>query len=262
MIDSIVTSAPEQPKRVEGSKRIEPGKIAAFVVALLSDARRNVSGQIFGLRNNESFLLSQPRPIRGARLRGLDAGDSRRARIPDVRERLLSLGSLRRRIRVGPRLTMAICPDLLLAHKFARVRQRYARRDAIPYAQGVGLGVDPVDLLSVLEDRLATLPTFAVTLGTPGLWIKAPEFGVDFAKPFHCEQAAEFHAGPPPEGQIVAQARLASVQDRGAGKGALVVVEREIRDAASQTVYCALRQTLLLGADGVSAGRPRRINRR
>jgi acyl dehydratase len=154
---------------------------------------------------------------------------------------------------------MAIRPDLLLAHGFAPVRQLYARRDAILYALGVGLGADPLDpedLPFLLEDRLVVLPTFAVTLGTPGLWIKAPEFGVDFSKLVHYEQAAEFHAETPPEGEIVAQARVASVQDRGDGKGALVAVVREIRDANSQKLLCALRQTLLLRADGGFGGPP------
>ena len=54
-----------------------------FVVAsAVRSPRRNVSGQIFGVRNNESFLRSQPRPIRGARLRGLDAGDSAEREFP------------------------------------------------------------------------------------------------------------------------------------------------------------------------------------
>ena len=150
---------------------------------------------------------------------------------------------------------MALRPDLLIAHTFALRQQRYERRDAILYALGVGLGVDdPADLPFLLEDRLVALPTFAVTLGTPGLWIKAPEFGVTFAKLVHYEQAAEFHAGLPPEANVVAQARVVSVLDRGEGKGALVVLEREIGSA--QTLYCTLRQTLLLRADGGFGGTP------
>ena len=66
MIDSIPTNSPEQQKRVEGLKKLVPEKIAPFVVALLSDAGQNVTGQIFGVRNNEIFLFSQPRPIRSA----------------------------------------------------------------------------------------------------------------------------------------------------------------------------------------------------
>jgi NAD(P)-dependent dehydrogenase (short-subunit alcohol dehydrogenase family) len=66
MIDSIPTNTPEQQKRIEGLRKLVPEKIAPFVVALLSDAGAHVTGQIFGVRNNEIFLFSQPRPIRSA----------------------------------------------------------------------------------------------------------------------------------------------------------------------------------------------------
>jgi NAD(P)-dependent dehydrogenase (short-subunit alcohol dehydrogenase family) len=66
MIDSIPTNTPEQQKRVEGLKKLVPEKIAPFVTALLSDAGASVTGQIFGVRNNEIYLFSQPRPIRTA----------------------------------------------------------------------------------------------------------------------------------------------------------------------------------------------------
>ena len=35
-------------------------------LALLSDAASRVTGQIFGVKNNEIYLFSQPRPIRAA----------------------------------------------------------------------------------------------------------------------------------------------------------------------------------------------------
>ncbi len=66
MIDSIPTNTPEQQKRVEGLKKLVPEKIAPFVTALASDAGAQVTGQIFGVRNNEIYLFSQPRPIRTA----------------------------------------------------------------------------------------------------------------------------------------------------------------------------------------------------
>ena len=66
MIDSIPTNTPEQQKRVEGLKKLVPEKIAPFVTALASDAGASVTGQIFGVRNNEIYLFSQPRPIRTA----------------------------------------------------------------------------------------------------------------------------------------------------------------------------------------------------
>ncbi|SEI12013.1 SDR family NAD(P)-dependent oxidoreductase [Paracoccus alkenifer] len=66
MVSSIPDDTPEQKKRVEGLKKLVAEKIAPFVVALTSDAGKDVTGQIFGVRNNEIYLFSQPRPIRTA----------------------------------------------------------------------------------------------------------------------------------------------------------------------------------------------------
>lgn len=66
MVGSIPDETPEQKRRVEGLKKLVPERIAPFVVALCSDAGKAVTGQIFGVRNNEIFLFSQPRPIRSA----------------------------------------------------------------------------------------------------------------------------------------------------------------------------------------------------
>ena len=66
MVNSIPDDTPEQKRRVEGLKKLVPEKIAPFVVALCSDAAAHVTGQIFGVRNNEIYLFSQPRPLRTA----------------------------------------------------------------------------------------------------------------------------------------------------------------------------------------------------
>lgn len=66
MVSSIPDETPEQKKRVEGLKKLVAEKIAPFVVALTSEAGKEVTGQIFGVRNNEIYLFSQPRPIRTA----------------------------------------------------------------------------------------------------------------------------------------------------------------------------------------------------
>jgi len=41
-----------------------PEKIAPMVTYLCSDDAAHVNGQIFAVRNNEIFLMSQPRPLR------------------------------------------------------------------------------------------------------------------------------------------------------------------------------------------------------
>ena len=101
------------------------------------------------------------------------------------------------------------------------------------------------------------LPTFAVTSCTPGLWLRAPEFGVDFGKLVHAEQAATFHAPLAGGGR---DRRFGAGRTAGGsrpGRGAVVALEREIRDAASGTLYCTLRQTLFLRGDGGFGGAAR-----
>jgi acyl dehydratase len=151
---------------------------------------------------------------------------------------------------------MPIQSDRILAHRFPEIRHAYTARDAILYALGAGLGGDPDDLLFLWEENLAVLPTFAVTLCTPGLWLRAPEFGIDFGKLVHAEQAATFHAPLPAAAETVGSARVALLADRGPGRGAVVALEREIRDATSGTLYCTLRQTLFLRGDGGFGGPP------
>ena len=61
-----IPATPENAQRLEVNKRMIPEKIAPFVVALASEAGSGTTGQIFGVRNNEIYLFSQPRPIRTA----------------------------------------------------------------------------------------------------------------------------------------------------------------------------------------------------
>jgi NAD(P)-dependent dehydrogenase (short-subunit alcohol dehydrogenase family) len=66
MVSSIPTNTPEGMERTRVNMRLETAKIAPFTLALLSDGGSKVTGQIFGIRNNEIYLFSQPRPIRSA----------------------------------------------------------------------------------------------------------------------------------------------------------------------------------------------------
>ncbi len=64
MIGSIPTDTPEQQARVAKIQRMTPNKIAPLAVYLLSDTAKDVNAQVFAVRNNEIFLMSQPRPLR------------------------------------------------------------------------------------------------------------------------------------------------------------------------------------------------------
>lgn len=64
MISSIRIDSAEQEARVEKIRQMTPAKIAPLAVFLASDGAQDVTGQIFAVRNNEIFVMSQPRPVR------------------------------------------------------------------------------------------------------------------------------------------------------------------------------------------------------
>jgi NAD(P)-dependent dehydrogenase (short-subunit alcohol dehydrogenase family) len=64
MIGSIPTETEDQRARVEKMKVMETAKIAPLAVFLASELSRDVTGQIFAVRANELFLMSQNRPLR------------------------------------------------------------------------------------------------------------------------------------------------------------------------------------------------------
>jgi NAD(P)-dependent dehydrogenase (short-subunit alcohol dehydrogenase family) len=66
MVGTIPDQTPEQQRRVEGLKKLVPERVAPLCAALLSDSAKDVTGQIFGVRNNEIMLFNQNRPIKFA----------------------------------------------------------------------------------------------------------------------------------------------------------------------------------------------------
>ena len=64
MIGSIPTETDDQKARVEKLKSMETAKIAPLAVFLASEKAKDVSGQIFAVRANELFVMSQSRPLR------------------------------------------------------------------------------------------------------------------------------------------------------------------------------------------------------
>ena len=64
LIGTIPTQTDEERARVERVKTMTAEKIAPLAVFLASDLAQGVTGQIFAVRKNEIFLMSQPRPLR------------------------------------------------------------------------------------------------------------------------------------------------------------------------------------------------------
>lgn len=70
MTANIPAETPDQIARVENLKKMTPEKNAALAVYLASDAAADVSGQVFAVRLNEIFLMSQSRPVRSVQRDG------------------------------------------------------------------------------------------------------------------------------------------------------------------------------------------------
>ena len=64
LIGTIPTETDAEKERVKRMQQMGPEKIAPLSVFLLSDAAKDVTGQIFAVRMNEIFLMSQSRPLR------------------------------------------------------------------------------------------------------------------------------------------------------------------------------------------------------
>jgi NAD(P)-dependent dehydrogenase (short-subunit alcohol dehydrogenase family) len=64
LIGTIPTETEAEKARVERVKAMGPEKIAPLTDFLLSDAAADITGQIFAVRMNEIFLMSQSRPVR------------------------------------------------------------------------------------------------------------------------------------------------------------------------------------------------------
>ncbi len=86
MTSSIKVDSPEQEERVNRMKEMSPEKIAPMALYLASDAGAETTGQIFAVRNNEIFLVSQPRPVRSVqRSKGWDLDSVTSHAIPALR---------------------------------------------------------------------------------------------------------------------------------------------------------------------------------
>lgn len=143
--------------------------------------------------------------------------------------------------------------DILLAWPFETQTHRYTRRDTMLYALSLGFGQDPVDpqqLDYVLEDRLRAFPTQALVLAHPGPWTADPATGIDRKRVVHGEQCLTLHRPLPPEGAVTSRNRVTAVLDKGAGKGAAIQTERELRDATSGELLATIAGTTFCRGDG------------
>lgn len=144
----------------------------------------------------------------------------------------------------------------LLGWTFEDVRARHTERETMLYALGLGLSQDPIDSreLDFTANRdLKALPTMAAVIAEPRPWLR--EVGIDVTTALHASQAMHFDGTLPPAGTIRARFKIERLVDKGPGKGAFIVLMKDIFDD-SGTRLCRLPATIFVRGGGGFGGDP------
>ena len=149
----------------------------------------------------------------------------------------------------------------VLAHKFAPITQSWTWRDAALYALALGIGSDPLDAdelpyvyetyqRGAVDPRLRAVPSYCATLGWLPFWQDDPALGIAWERIVHGEMRFTLHRPLTAQGSVRATHRLAAVQDKGDGRGALMHVDNELHDTASGAHIASLSSVEFLRGDG------------
>jgi acyl dehydratase len=157
---------------------------------------------------------------------------------------------------------MPIDYDEIMQMKASGLEARYDDKDTILYALGVGFMRDPLDekeLPFVYENALKVVPTFASVLPrgvyTDGRPLPPQPFSkLNFLMIVDGERRIQFHKPLPPMAEIISDERVVGVFDKGADKGALLVLERVVSDKSTGDKLCTVTATIFARGDGGFGG--------
>ena len=131
----------------------------------------------------------------------------------------------------------------------------YGEQDVMLYALGIGLGSNPLDAgeLSYVSERagLRTLPTMASMIIPDTI---VAQSGVDMRQILHRSQSLEIFRPLPSSANLLLNQRVVSVSDRGAGGGAEIELETELRRARDDSVVCTAGSRVIARGDGGFGG--------
>ncbi len=146
---------------------------------------------------------------------------------------------------------MAIDYPGILALELPSKEQSYGAREVMLYALGIGMGADPMDreaLRFTYEKDLEVMPTMATVLGWDDRY--QGKLGVNRVMVVHGEQRLEVHTPLPPEATVISRLKVRDVFDKGADKGAVIMIEKTLHDKESEVHYCTLLSTVFARGDG------------
>ena len=141
---------------------------------------------------------------------------------------------------------------------------RYDEKDVMLYALGVGMGRDPLDeseLPFVYENNgLKVIPTFASVINrgeAPPERQRMPQKSqINFALVVDGERRITFHKPLPPKCDVIADERYLDILDKGEGKGAVLIHERVVREAAGNEKLFTIVSSIFARGDGGFGGKP------
>ncbi len=151
---------------------------------------------------------------------------------------------------------MALNYDELMARAEFDIPFSYSDSDTMLYALCVGMGRDPMhpkELPYVYEQggRPSTMPTLATVL-TPDMFPQ--DLGWDYSQVLHSEQRMQLYRPLPAAADLLINKRVVDAFDRGASRGALILLEAEGRLASDDTVLFTVGSTVLARGDGGFGG--------
>lgn len=156
---------------------------------------------------------------------------------------------------------MPIDYDDMMQSGATGLRSRYDEKDVMLYALGVGFMRDPLDadeLPFVYEQNLKVVPTFASALPRGAAPIEnqrnATKSSINLMLVVDGERHIIFHRPLPTAADLIADERTIGVYDKGKDRGAVVVSERMVCDAASGEKLFTIVSSLFARGDGGFGG--------
>ncbi|WP_341894410.1 MaoC/PaaZ C-terminal domain-containing protein [Ferrovibrio terrae] len=147
--------------------------------------------------------------------------------------------------------------DTALSRRFPEREFSYSDSDTMLYALGVGVGLmqdDPYATRYLYEKGLQAIPSQTTVVAWEDTWLEKIE--LDLTKVVHGEQRITLHQPLPTCGRIRSQFRIRDIFDKGAGKGAIILAETRLFDAASGTHIATNLSSVFARGNGGFGGQP------
>lgn len=149
---------------------------------------------------------------------------------------------------------MSLNYDYIMNYPFGEVRQTVTKRDAALYALSCGLGADPMDENQLdfvdYHREIKILPSMPVVLANRSGFMADAQTGINFVQVVHGEQSVEIFAPIPTGVEITGRTTITSIVDKGAGRGAVMTMERDIFGAEDTLLARTTAGVFLRGNGG------------